>query len=291
MAARDFMKLKSRLQEHYGPQALDGYARCIRTVFTWAYEAQLIERMPLFGADFKSHNVARARRKAKRQDRKSGAGGAKMLPPETIVELMDAASVPIRACMLLGINCGFYAIDCSDLPIDAINFTDRVIDFERYKTGIDRICPLWDETAEALQAAISARPEPIDSAHTNRVFITRRGNLWCGTRANTNEVGILHSVTHADYLGQEFRRLFAKCTIPRPKGCGFSWLRHIFYSVARRSKNVDGVNAIMGHAAGGMTEFYLEEVELDDIRSVTSHVHRWLFGAVPEGKHVLAKIG
>ena len=49
------------------------------------------------------------------------------------------------------------------------------IRFSRPKTGIDRRCPLWPETVEALKAAIAERPTPKDEADAGLVFITKYG--------------------------------------------------------------------------------------------------------------------
>ena len=46
----------------------------------------------------------------------------------------------------------------------AINFETGFIDYPRVKTEIPRRIPMWSETAEALKAAIAARPTRIDES-------------------------------------------------------------------------------------------------------------------------------
>ncbi len=110
--------------------------------------------------------------------------------------------------------------------------------------------------------------------------------------AKYDEDGVLRAVRHNDYLGQEWRSLWKRAGLDRPTGLGFGALRHTFYTVGRQSKDYDGVNVIMGHASGGMTEHYLEDVGLGGLRSVTGYVRKWLWpDADSEAADVVAKVG
>lgn len=281
---RDFAELKRTLKERYSVGTMSAYINAIRTVFHWAYNTELIDTPVRFGDEFYVKGLKKATRKARRER------GKKWLDPETINALLPHASKQIRAMMLLGLNGGFYAIDCSDLRKEAIDFEHSAIRMARHKTEVDRAVPLWPETAEALKEAIEVRPTPKDEAHEDRVFITRRGQLWVKAEAgNYTADGKLRSVSHNDYVSQEFRKLFDDAGMERPKGCGFGWLRHIFYTVARRTGDYDAVNAIMGHAGEGMVEHYLEDVDLSELRRVTDYVRRWLYE--PAEKAVVGRVG
>ncbi|MEX1015427.1 MAG: site-specific integrase, partial [Phycisphaeraceae bacterium] len=272
LTPQDFAVVKERLNATLATTTMAGYINAVRSVFTWAYDQGHIEQAPRFGDDFRARGLKRAVRRSRREK------GKKLLDAATIHALMAEASPQVRAMMLLGINAGFYSIDCADLRKTDVDLDRGVVMMARFKTEVDRIAPLWSVTVEAIREAMAVRPEPTDEAHHDRVFITRRGHLWsiC-ENAKHDDNGTITSITHEDYLYQEFRRLFVKAKLPRPAGCGFSWLRHTFYTVARRTKDYDAVGAIMGHASGGMIEHYLEDVELADLRVVVEHVRQWLY--------------
>ena len=58
--------------------------------------------------------------------------------------------------ILLGINCGFGNHDCGTLPKSAIDLEAGWVNYPRPKTAIERRCPLWPETIEAIREAIEA---------------------------------------------------------------------------------------------------------------------------------------
>ena len=68
-----------------------------------------------------------------------------------------AAPVPLKAMLLLGVNCGLGNHDIAMLPLSALDLDSRWLKFPRPKTGIQRRCPLWPETVEALTTAIAER--------------------------------------------------------------------------------------------------------------------------------------
>ena len=269
---RDFATLKDRLDDRLATPTLSSFLNTIRSVLTWAYEYEMIDRPVRFGPDFRARGLVKAMRR-NRRDR-----GKKLLPAATIRALLDQARPAIRAMTLLGVSGGFYAVDCSDLTFDDVDLDRGVITLARHKTEVDRVTPLWPEVVDAIRAAIVERPAPQEKAHVDRLFITQRGHLWVdGERAKCDAKGRIVSVSHIDNVSQEFRKLFQKAGIERPPYCGFSWLRHTFYTVARRTKDYDAVNAIQGHGAGGMVEHYLEGVALDDLCNVSEYVRRWLY--------------
>src|SRR5262249_61068599 len=99
----------------------------------------------------------------------------KLFRPEEVGKLLAAASVQVRAMILLGINCGFGNSDCGNLPLSAVNLDAGWIDYPRPKTGIPRRCALWPETVQALRDALAHRPEPKKAEHAGLAFLTRHG--------------------------------------------------------------------------------------------------------------------
>ena len=72
-----------------------------------------------------------------------------MFQAEEMRKILDSATQPLKAMILLGINCGFGATDISNLPLSAIDFKGGWVDFPRPKTEIAARCPLWPETVKA----------------------------------------------------------------------------------------------------------------------------------------------
>jgi integrase len=184
--------------------------------------------------------------------------------------MIDAADPPLRAMILLGVNCGFGMADCGRLPVPTIDLDNAVIDFPRPKTGIARRCTLWPETVAALQAWLGIRREPKDAAYKILVFLTAQGRPW-------------HKESMSGPLPFKFGRLLKSLGINGRKGLGFYTLRHVFRTVADESKDQPAVDFIMGHVDASMAGHYRERIDDSRLRAVAEHVRTWLFGDEPEG--------
>ncbi len=125
----------------------------IRMVFKYAYDASLVDQPIRYGPTFKrpSKRVLRLHR---------NGNGPKMFEPDEIHKLLTAAPIQLRAMTLLGVNCGFGNSDCGSLPLTALNLKGGWVDFPRPKTGIQRRCPLWAESVQAIQSVLAERKEP-----------------------------------------------------------------------------------------------------------------------------------
>src|SRR5262249_13227595 len=134
----DFADLRKKMAKKWGPHRLGKTIQFVRCIFKYGYDAELIDRPVRFGPGFKrpSRKVLRVHRAEQ---------GPQVFTAEEIHRLMDAASVQVRAMILLGINCGFGNSDCGNLPQTALDLNRGVIDFPRPKTGIARRCCLWPE--------------------------------------------------------------------------------------------------------------------------------------------------
>ena len=171
LGTNDFSGLRSDLATQFGPVRLGNEIQKIRTVFKYGIENGLIEKVVKFGSEFKKPNKRVVRQhKAKM--------GKKLFAADEVRRLIEEAPVPLKAMVLLGINCGFGNADCGTLPLTALDLESGWVEFPRPKTGIERRCPLWPETVTALRAAIAERPTPKAEAATGAVFVTKYGNPW-----------------------------------------------------------------------------------------------------------------
>jgi integrase len=221
----------------------------IRSWFKFLHASKTIKSQPDFGPDFRKPSARILRRHRK-------ASGKKLFAACDILSLIDEAGTTLRAMIYLGINCAFGPGDCANLPVSAIDLQSGWIDFPRPKTEVDRLCPLWPETIDAMNqyAKLRSRLAP----DTALWFVDHRGRPWSNDHAELSK-----------YFSAVRRRVL-------PLG-GMYWLRHTFATVAGESKDQVAVNAIMGHVDPTMAAVYREEISRDRLVAVTNTVRDWLY--------------
>jgi integrase len=195
--------------------------------------------------------------------------GEQVLQAEHLRKLIDAAPVPLKAMVLLGIKCGFGNADCATLPLSAVNLEAGWVNFPRPKTGIPRRCPLWPETVEALRQAIADRPAPADSESCGLVFLNEIGAPWIRASASYR----------SDRVTKRFVELLRKLGMHR-KRLSFYALRHVFRTAADAARDPVAIDLIMGHADPSMGAVYRQKIDDARLVAVTDTVRRWLWPAV-----------
>jgi integrase len=243
LAADDFESLRAEMAKRWGPVRLGNEIGRTKSVFKYAIDNRLIERPVAFGSEFRKPSKAVMRKH--RAD-----GGQRLFDAAEVRALLDAASPQLKAMILLGINAAFGNHDCATLPTSAVDGKGGWVRFPRPKTGIERRCPLWPETVEALRAV---------TAKDGFVFAMK-----CSRRAN--------AVTRA--MG----RLLHNLGINGRRGLGFYTLRHTFRTIADSQRDFPAIRIIMGHADGSIDDAYREHVDDARLKAVTDHVRNWLFG-------------
>lgn len=261
LAADDFEKLRTTVSKSFGPIALGNEIQRVRSIFKYAHEADLIDRPMKFGPGFKKPS-----RKTLRQARH--ANGERMFEAEELRKTLDAASSPMKAMVLLGINCGFGQSDIGSLPINAIDLKSGWVNFPRPKTAVQRRCPIWPETIDAVREALLNRKQPLDEVSDGSIaFITKYGRRWSRTSRNGSPI---------DNIGQEFTKLLRALGLKRPK-VNFYAIRHTFETIGGESRDQVAVDYIMGHARDDMASVYRERISDERLLHVTNIVHNWLF--------------
>jgi integrase len=252
----DFAALRTRMTRKWGPVSVGNAIQRVRSVFKHGYDAGLIDRPLRYGPGFRrpSKKVLRLERARK---------GPRMFEAEEVRRLLDAAGVPMRAMILLGVNCGFGNADVGTLPLAALDLDGGWANYHRPKTGINRRCPLWPETVAALREALARRPEPKDPADAGLAFVTKFGGSW-------------HKDIPDSPISKEMRKLLDALGI---NGCrNFYALRHTFETIGGEAKDQVAVDAIMGHAREDMASVYRERVSDARLRAVADQVRGWLTG-------------
>ena len=257
LAGDDFAHLRQCLAKTRGPVALSGEIARVRMLFKFAYDGMLIDNPVRYGAGFKkpaAKVIWQARVDA----------GPRMFEAADVRAILQAARVPIRAMVLLGVNCGFGNADVARLPLKAVDLDGGWVDFARPKTAISRRCQLWSETVAALKEAIADRPSPKNADHGKLVFLTNHGQPWARDTAKGSPVTA------------EFRKLLGELGLHRP-GLGFYALRHTFETIAGDSRDQVAVDHIMGHSRNDMASVYRERIDDARLVAVVNHVREWLF--------------
>lgn len=248
-------------------------------VFRFAFDQGFLDRPVRYGQSFdmpsrKTLRLERAKR------------GPKMFEATELRAILDAAGVPMKGFVLLGINAALGATDISDMPKSAIDLHGGWLDYARGKTGIGRRIPLWPETVAAIQQAIQQRPKSKDEADDNLLFVTRCGRRWVKLNRKEGREG----ATPDDAISKAFKKLMVKLGIQR-RGVGHYALRHVFRTIADEAKDQPAARAIMGHHDGSMDDVYRERISDERLRAVVNHVRAWLFRPVPKSAGQVAAAG
>lgn len=257
----DFESLRAHMAKRWGPNRLTNAIVYVRSVFKYAYKSALLEKPINFGPAFepptkKQKRALRTKLRAKY--------GKRTLEAEECRKLIDAAPPQVKAMVLLGLNCGFGNHDCATLPESMLDLKTGWIEYPRPKTGVERRCPLWPETVQALKDAAAARPQSNDKNAEGLVFVTNRGTPWLTPKGKADPV------THA------IRKLMKDTGVHRT-GLGQYTFRRTFRTVADGTRDQVACNLIMGHADSTMADHYREEVDDARLRDVADHVRRWLY--------------
>ena len=258
----DFGRLRAAAAERFGPVSLGNYFQRAKTVFKYGFDSGLLEAPVRYGQSF-DRPSKRAVRLA-RADR-----GSRLFAAADLRRLIDAAGPQMRAMILLGVNCGFGQTDCAQLTRQVLAARPGWLDFRRPKTGTPRLCPLWPETAAALEAVESVRPVAARPEYDRLVFLSRSGRPWVRVLESKGE----NPGCRVDRVGQDF------ATLARGLGIaitGFYALRHTFRTVADQTLDPVACGLIMGHVDDSMAGQYRERVADERLLKVTDHVRTWL---------------
>jgi integrase len=259
LAADDFAKLRAVMAERWGVTRLGKMITCLKSVFKFGLDNGILERLPRYGSEFKKPSKSVVRRHR-------AANGNRMLEAGELRRILDSADPMLRAMVLLGLNCGFGNHDVGSLPLSALDLDKGWVSFPRPKTGIDRRCPLWPETVEALKTVIAQRPTPSTEGDKATVFLNR---TRCSFVRETDK-------GRTDGIGPWFSERLEELGLYR-EGLGFYSLPHIFRTVADGAKDTVAIDLIMGHTDSSMASHYREAIDDSRLLAVSDYVRGWLF--------------
>ena len=122
--------------------------KLVRMFCAWAEAAHKLDRLPRERMLFAKYSATES--------------SAKAIPMETLRKLWKASDGRGRCWLLLGLNCGYYAKDISDLTADMIDATH--LRHVRQKTGVNVRYKLWPKTRELLKKHASKSGRAFENA-------------------------------------------------------------------------------------------------------------------------------
>lgn len=228
--ASHFEAVARNWRERYRGNPFNNRVQYVRTMFKWAEDRLIIERVPRYGPAFKKMSAAAVRETQRNADERPFTG-------EEIDKILAAASPKIRLFFLLGLNGGMYSADIASLKWGDIRHEAGVllIDNRRIKKGVRRRVPLWPEVARDIERMTRGGANDL-------VFTTSHGNPW-HNRAGTDSIGLM------------FRRLADKLGIRR-EGVGFGSVRHTHISAVGDNSDEGAKSYVVGHLIQGIKRHY-----------------------------------
>jgi integrase len=270
----DFQRYRIRLAKTLGVHALTRQITAIRSVFKYAQEFDLIDRPIRSGMGLVRPSAAQKRKAKSKRELETGR---RLFTREELLEILEASNPTLRTAVLLGLNGGFGNADCATLPISAIDFNAGVVKYDRPKTGVRRVVPLWQETLSALNMALhERRPIPANEEAAKLVLLTSTGRSLLRQTVTPGRNGEPDKISKLDLVCCEFTALLRRLSIDRPR-IGFYTLRHTFRTWADEVRDQHAIHLIMGHTIPGMSGIYVEEISLDRLRAVVNHVRSKIF--------------
>jgi integrase len=248
--------LVAHLSKTRGAYSLHDDITRIRTLFKFGDENYHVK--PHYGSAFNKPTKGELRRARE-------AKGPRMFTAKQIRQMIEAASVPLRAMIYLGINCGFGNEDCATLPLDRIDLDKGWHTYGRKKTGVAHRCPLWPETVAAVRAALAERPKPKTKKEAPPVFLTHHGQSWSQMERGDS------------VISKELAKITRDLGFHRP-GLSFYALRHTFQTIAEESGDATATSFIMGHVPRNedMATVYRERMTRKRLVRTVKYVRRWL---------------
>lgn len=261
-AAR-WQQYRTHLADKYDIYTLARHVGAVRALSKWAGPDgnEYIDRPFRFGTEFKLPSQ-KALRASKRD------AGDRTYTPAHVKTILEKADPVMKAMFLLSINGGIGNTDISKLSDSNVR-KDR-IEFERSKTEVARIIPLWPETAKAIKEARAVRPKASKPELDDRIFLTDRGFPY--VRNNMNAEGRLTSTT--DKIATVFWKGMKALGVPRTFYDG----RRTFQTIGDEVGPPHVVKAIMGHTprSDDMSSRYRQHIYIKQVEAVINHVRKRL---------------
>lgn len=271
LGPNDFRVARDDYAKDKGPHTVNRYIRNVKAAFNWADRNLIIHKAVAFGDGFDTVSSKTVRRVTRENSYRKGS---EVFSPREVRSILEHATAPLKAMILLGLNAGFYAVDVAALPLAAIDLEDGWLEFPRTKTEVMRAAPLWPETIKAIREALPLKGKAKSPVDAGLIFITHWGNRWVHSKT-TREDGTVTVASRTDAINPKFTKVLKLAGCHR-KGVNFSALRDTFATIADEIPDKNAGHLIRGHLFDGMDAFYVKSVARPRLEKVTNHVRKRL---------------
>ncbi len=254
LKSSDWADLRAEITKGRTAGGISNVISRIKTVMSWLSKNEYINP-PRYGTCFDKPSRRKLRLERRKQDL--------IYTDAEIRLLIQKAEYPMKAIILLGINCGLGNVEVARLEWSHLNLSSGWLDYPRYKTGIDRRVKLWPETIQALQTWKPLRRKWKTENFPNHVFVTKYGNLWTQSETENCEIA------------KNLRLLEIDLKIKKPNR-GFYSFRRMVETIGGNCKDQVAVNGVMGHVDGSMAGVYRLDIPDKRLEAVTNAVRKWL---------------
>jgi len=226
----------------------------IRAFLNWCQSCEHIPA-PRYGREF-SKASAKQRRQIRTQ------AGRRDLDRDSLLAIIEKATIHSLPVILLGINGGMGAKDISLLTREQVNQVGDYLDCPRNKTAMPRKIWLWPETREAIARYMEKRSRMFSAKFDHLAFLTSQRSRW---------------VSDDGYCAasKAFQKIAASVGVSNT----FYDLRRTFQTVADETLDFPAVKFVMGHApaSSDMSAVYRQVISDERIERVCRSVREWLF--------------
>ena len=269
-----FAQVRLKLLERMKSHALNRHLTVIKQMFRWGSSQGIIASEPKYGESMKK---ARHGRSAK----------PKLFSREDIWTMLHVARQPLRAMILLGLNCGLGNTDIGQLRRGELDLAGGMLGNIRQKTEIKRRCPLWPETVASINDVLAADKRGSLTAD-DYVFITKYGNPWVQEPVTTIADKI-QAGTRIDSVRMEFTKVLITAGIfirkdqrkkgEKPDGRNFYTLRRTFRTLADNMRDPHATALMMGHSThGSVAGLYVQHIDDARLERISEYVRARVFG-------------
>jgi len=224
LTPQDFEALRASMAETRGPMALAKQIQQVRTILKYAYESGMIAQPMRFGTEFRKPS-----RRSMRLAR--AATPRRMFTAAQIRAQIRAARMPLRAMILLAVNCGWAIpmwLSCQCLRLISIEVW-WIFRGPRRVSNDEQLCGR-NQSKLCGRQLLKGRVLRIRLT-VNWLFLTKYGACWCrvqmgGDRSNNGELGVM-----VNSVGLEYGKLLRQLGQKAPRG-KLLCLRHVFETIA-----------------------------------------------------------
>jgi integrase len=211
----------------------------------------------------------------------------RILTGEEIDKFLARSQPAFKAIILLGVNCGLGPADIGRLRWEMIDLERGRLVYPRHKTGVARRSCLWKKTREALKRVRTLKHNRLAlqrDGDASLVFTTRTGLPCYREKLQHRDVEIagvkvrkLVGVDTVNTISGTFSRMARELGLA---GVSFYRLRHTLKTTAKRARDREAIDVVMGHKTGSGNSgnvYDHEQVSWRRLRHVSKAVHRRLW--------------